>query len=355
MTKIRFGVIGCGNVANNHYLPYITKVAELVVTCDEVLERARRSASLWGAKRYCDDPDKVFSASDVDAVVILTPHDTHADLAIRAAKAGKHFILQKPIATNMNELKRVVSIVERSGVKAVFEPSEPFSSPLISRIKDLLGQGTMGRPLLFMTYIGHGGPKWSDWFFKEERGGGVIYDLAVYGVADSIYLFGAPNEVNVAATISFKRRLILRPEEHTMTIAPEYYGRGIPMYYQGMEPSVPVEVTAYDNVILTLTYDGLLCSVFANYVTFTKHGIPPLQLFGSKGSIVVPDMRKGEIKLIRDGKEEIIRTKMPRKYYEWSVDHLIECIEKDLTPIPSVKWGEAITEVLIKAHEIAHK
>ena len=47
----------------------------------------------------------------------------------------------------------------------------------------------------------------------------------------SLYLFGMPNGVDVAAMISFKKRLILRPEEHTMTIAPEYYRRGRPMYY----------------------------------------------------------------------------------------------------------------------------
>ncbi len=122
-----------------------------------------------------------------------------------------------------------------------------------------------------------------------------------------------------------------------------------------MKPSVPVKVTACDNAILTLVYDGLLCSIFANYVTFSKQRIPPLQLCGSKESIVVPDMRKGEAKLIRNGKEEIFRTKPPRKYYEWSVDHLIECIEDDLVPLPSAEWGKAVTEVLIKAHEMAHK
>jgi len=354
--KVRFGVIGCGNVANNYYLPYIAEVAELVVTCDKVLERAKRSAELWGAKRYCSDPEEVFSADDVDAVVITTSHKSHAELAIRAAEAGKHFIVQKPAAINMNDLERLVSAVKKSGVKAIFEPSSPFFSPMVKKAKELIDSSEIGEPCLFISYVGHSGPKWSDWFFKKEEGGGVIYDLAVYGIAESVYLFGKPKSVSAMGSIVLEKRLILTPEEHTKTIAPEYYKEKRPMYYQGMEPTLPVEVTAYDNSIVTLCYEnGLISVIYGNYVTFVRLEMPSLQIYGRKGSIVVPVRWTGELKVVRDGKEEVIKTDRPRPYYEASVDHLIECIEKDMEPLPYIEWGKQITEIMIKAHEAVAK
>jgi len=354
MKKVNFGVIGSGNVANNYYLPYISKVANLVVVCDKILERAKRSANLWNAKRYCSDPEKVFSAHDVDVVVILTPHNSHAELAVRAAESGKHFILQKPMATNTKDLKGIISAVEKYDVKALIEPSEPFASPIMREIKRLLENGEIGDPCLYMTYIGHSGPIWSDWFFKVEKGGGVIYDLAVYGVADSLYLFGEPYKVNASASIVLRQRCVLRSEEHTMTIAPEYYKKGRPMYYYGMKPSVPVNVTAFDNAVLTLTYDnGLLCTIFANYVTFIRQEMPSIQLYGSKGNVIVINKYRREIKLVKKEEEKSIKVGILRPYYEWSIDHIIECILKDLDPLPSVEWGRKITEILIRANNMS--
>jgi len=83
--KLGFGVIGCGNVANNYYLPYIARNHELVAVADTVAERARRSAELWGAARWYEDPDKLLRDPRVEAAVIVTSHESHAPLAIRAA------------------------------------------------------------------------------------------------------------------------------------------------------------------------------------------------------------------------------------------------------------------------------
>ena len=354
--EVRFGVIGCGNVANNYYLPYIAEVAQLVVTCDKIIERAKRSAELWGAKKYYDDPDKVFSDPDVDAVVITTSHASHAELAIKAAEAGKHMIVQKPLAVNMKDLEGVISAVRKSGVKAVFEPSQPFFSPIMKRIKELIEEGTIGRPAIFISYTGHSGPTWSDWFFKAEKGGGVIYDLAVYGIADSVYLFGKPMSISATTSIFLKERKILRPEEHTKTIAPEYYKKQRPMYYHGMRPSVPVKVTAYDNSIISLLYkEGLISVIFGNYVTFTKLEMPTIQVYGQEGSIVLMNAWTGEIKVVKGGKEEVVKVGRPRPYYEESVDHLIECIRGDKEPLPYIEWGRTITEIMIKAHEAVEK
>ncbi|RLF22850.1 MAG: hypothetical protein DRN15_07850 [Thermoprotei archaeon] len=360
MRKIGFGVIGCGNVANNFYMPYIAKVANLVAVCDVILERAKRSASLWGAKEYYDDPEKVLKHPDVEVVVILTSHESHAPLAIRAAEEGKNFILQKPMGISLKEAEEIARAVRKNKVKALIEPSDPFFSPLVRKIEELIKEGKIGRVCFFTSSTAHSGPTWGEWFYRWERGGGPIYDLGVYDVARAIKLFGEPKELHVAASLVVKERLIIRPEEHTSTIAPEYYKK-YPgsMYYQGIKPSLRIKPTAPDNVVMVLRFkDDILGVIRANFVTFAGMEFG-MKVYGTEAIVEVPNFYRCLMKIRRsDGQEEVLEEKdigELRLYYYDSVDHTIECIVEDKEPLPSVEWGLKIMKVLAKAHELSVK
>jgi len=311
LRKIGFGVIGCGNVANNFYMPYIAKVANLVAVCDVILERAKRSASLWGAKEYYDDPEKVLKHPDVEVVVILTSHESHAPLAIRAAEEGKNFILQKPMGISLKEAEEIARAVRKNKVKALIEPSDPFFSPLVRKIEELIKEGKIGRVCFFTSSTAHSGPTWGEWFYRWERGGGPIYDLGVYDVARAIKLFGEPKELHVAASLVVKERLIIRPEEHTSTIAPEYYKK-YPgsMYYQGIKPSLRIKPTAPDNVVMVLRFkDDILGVIRANFVTFAGMEFG-MKVYGTEAIVEVPNFYRCLMKIRRsDGQEEVLEEK----------------------------------------------
>lgn len=352
--KIRFAVIGCGNVSNNYYMPYIARKHELVAVCDVVGERARRSAELWGAHKWYEDPDKLLRDEEVEAVVITTSHESHSELAIRAAEEGKHFILQKPMAISLEEAKRVVDSVKRSGVKALVEPSDAVLSPLINTVKRELGN--LGEHCYSIWHTGHSGPTWSEAFFDDARGGGVIYDLAVYDVARLIALFGLPSEVAAIGSVTLKYRMVLRPEEVTAAIRKDTYGRGV-YYFHDLKPSVKVEVSAFDNVVGVLRYEpGSLAVILANYTTFTQLHMPPIQVYCTEGSIAILNPYEPLVKVVTKegvktlGRKEIGEVKL---YYHLSIDHLAECIVKDAEPIPSVEWGYKVTKVLLMLEESA--
>ena len=356
MRRISFGVVGCGNVANNYYLPYIAENHKLVAVCDSNAERARRSAKLWGADRWYSEFEKLLRDPEIEAVVIATSHEMHAELAIRAAEEGKHFIVQKPMALSLREAEEVVRKVEESGVKALAEPSEALLSPVMRTVKSVLEE--VGNHCFSTWHTGHGGPNWSEAFFKDELGGGVVYDLAVYDVARLVTLFGMPVRVAARGTVLFKRRLVLRPDEVTASIRHDTYGRGV-YYFHDLKPSIPVEVTAFDNFAGVLEYgSGSIATLLANYVTFTRLQMPSIQVYGTEGSVVVPVSHEPRIIVTSRegtrilGKEEIGEV---RPYYHYSVDHLAECISRDVDPIPSVKWGYRVTKILIALDQAAKK
>lgn len=347
--RIPFGVIGCGNVANNYYLPYIARHHELAAVADRDAERARRSAELWGAERWYADPDALLSNPSVEAVVIATSHEAHAELAVRAAEQGKHFIVQKPMATTMEDAERVVRSVRRSGVLALVEPSDALLSPVYRTLKRELQQ--LGRHCFSVWHTGHSGPTWSEAFLKEEMGGGVLFDLAVYDVARLIALFGEPKRLAALGSTLVRRRLVIDPAAVTRSIRADTYGRGV-YYFHDLEPSVPVDVTAFDNFVGILEYDGSLAVVMANYVTFHGLRMPPIQIYCTEGVVTVQPwtplitiVAQGSSRSL--GKDEIGEV---RPYYHESIDHLAECITRGEEPLPSVEWGYRVTRVLLELH-----
>ncbi len=355
MRKVGFGVIGCGNVANNYYLPYIVRQHRLIAACDVVPERARRSAELWKAERWYSDPDALLRDRGVEAVVIATSHDAHAPLAIRAAEEGKNFIVQKPMALSLEDADAVVRSVEKSGVVAIAEPSDALLLPVFRALKDVVRE--LGQHCYSIWHTGHSGPTWSEWFFREEAGGGALYDLAVYGVARAHAVLGKPARVTALGTVTIKRRFVLQPEEATEAISRETYGKGV-YYFHNLKPSVPIEPTAQDNFAGLLEYgDGGLAIILGNYTTFTRLHMPPIQVYCTGGSAVA-DASVPLISVIRAGSVKSIGKEVlgePRPYYHCSIDHLAECMERSEKPLPSVEWGYEVTKTLLALDYSAKK
>lgn len=116
MDKVRFAIIGCGEIAvqtaqGMAEAPH----AEIVRTMDIQVALAQHLAQRHGG-RATDDFDAVLADPDVDAVYIAVPHDLHAPLAIAAAQAGKHVLLEKPIATNVADARRIIAACDEAKV-----------------------------------------------------------------------------------------------------------------------------------------------------------------------------------------------------------------------------------------------
>ena len=150
MKKARFGVIGCGSIAEIAHFPSIqrTEGAELVACCDINEETAKQAAEKWGARVwYSDYRTMLAECDDLDAVVIATPNNVHRNQAIAAAKAGVHVVVEKPLAPTNTEAWDIVNACRENGVKLMVGCDRRFWTHN-QWAKQLVDEGVIGQVLM---------------------------------------------------------------------------------------------------------------------------------------------------------------------------------------------------------------
>jgi polar amino acid transport system substrate-binding protein len=212
--RVRVGVIGAGSFARGVLMPHLARHADIVAVATATGASARASASRFGAAIATTDPDAVLEQPGVDAILIATRHDTHADYAARALAAGKHVFVEKPLALNEQQLAAVEgAAAESEGVLAV--GFNRRFAPLARRLRaELCGRG----PLVITYRVNAGRLPRSHWTHDPEVGGGRIVGEVCHFVDFAMFLTGCrphsvqaaavgggsePREDSLAATLSF--------------------------------------------------------------------------------------------------------------------------------------------------------
>jgi predicted dehydrogenase len=205
MPRLRVAFIGAGRIADLHVLGYRNNPdAELVAVCALHEAAARRRAEEWGIARWTTDAGSLFASAEVDAVEILTPHDTHAPLTIAGLEAGKQVSVQKPMALNMREALSMIQAAQRTGrVLRVYENFR-FYPPYVEA-KRLLEAGEIGEPLSIRikAVAGRSPTGWFvppeawAWRFDEARSGGgpFAFDHGYHVFSIAMYFLGAVSKV----------------------------------------------------------------------------------------------------------------------------------------------------------------
>src|SRR4051794_37310214 len=232
---LRVGVVGAGGFARGVLMPAIARHAEITAVATATGVSARSSATRFGAGIATTDAERVLSAPHVDAVIIATRHDTHADYAVRALEAGQHVFVEKPLALDGEELHRVAEAARAPdrgrvvgfnrpfappalgprGALSGRGPRAPRSAPLALRLRDgLSGRG----PLIIGYRVNAGRLPASHWTHDPEVGGGRIVGEGCHFIDFASFLAGgtptavtavavgggsAPREDSAGATLSF--------------------------------------------------------------------------------------------------------------------------------------------------------
>ncbi len=361
---VKCGVVGCGVIAHEAYLPLIPKVADLVATCDRVEARAKRSMELWGAREYYTDVGEMLEKSEVEAVFILTGMGSHGKLVAKVAEAGKHVLVQKPLATNMEDANAAVDAVRKAGVKALVEPFTQ-KNPVYIRAKDLLDSGTIGRALWFRAGLGRDAPTWGEDTFFTKEAGGPLFDLGVYPISALTFLLGPAKRVVGMATTSLPERLLMSEDAFTEHLAaPEYesfFGSS-----ERFQLSSKVKVTAMDNTFTLMDMaGGSLGVVVSNFVTPSglsygkpRGALPNVEIYGEKGALFFggtapltvwapEDLPGARGRLAKSTWERSERW----RYSEASTRHLLDCIVNDREPLASIEWGRHVSEIMVESIE----
>jgi myo-inositol 2-dehydrogenase/D-chiro-inositol 1-dehydrogenase len=177
--------------------------AQVRVLAGRTLDKAGALAARYDIPAVTTDWREVLAREDVDAVVISTPDDTHPEIALAAAAAGKHILLQKPMARSVPECQRIIAAAATAQVHlSVSFMHRHFEEVVAAR--QLLAEGAIGVPYAMRMRNATPGADWGAWFYSRARvGGGVVMQLGVHGIDLLRHLFG--DIVALSASTSLMR------------------------------------------------------------------------------------------------------------------------------------------------------
>ncbi len=149
MRKVRFGIIGCGSIAEIAHFPSIKKIpeTELVAVCDANEKTAEQAAAKWNAKASFADYRDMLAKEDLDAVIIATPNSFHREQTLAAAKAGVNVLVEKPMAITNKEAWDMVEGSRKAGVKLMVGCDRRFCIQN-EYAKELVDKGVIGKVLM---------------------------------------------------------------------------------------------------------------------------------------------------------------------------------------------------------------
>ena len=178
--KLRVGVVGCGNIAYWVHLPALKRMrgVELVAAADPDPEARGKVAKLVH-RRVFERSEDLLACNDIDAVVICAPTGLHHELALAASAAGKHFYLEKPLATDAEAGHRVLDAAASAGLVTMIGFNRRFHS-VIEQARAILVEGRLGKIHTAQTVLCDppASGRTSEWKKHRTSGGGVLLDLA---------------------------------------------------------------------------------------------------------------------------------------------------------------------------------
>ena len=195
LDKVRFGIIGCGVISPWHGRGVTNaEDAELVACCDIIKERAEKLAADFSIPRVYTDYHEMLACDDIDAVCVCTPSGLHGQVAIDAARAGKHVMCEKPIEITLPKIDEMIKACRDSEVKlaVIFQRR---TSEMFHKIKDVLDRGLLGKIVLGDAYLKYYRSQEyydsGDWRGTWELdGGGALMNQGVHMVDILRWLMG---------------------------------------------------------------------------------------------------------------------------------------------------------------------
>src|SRR5262249_53599625 len=140
---IRFGIVGCGRIAQRH-ADHIQKLAKLVAVCDIVPEKAQALAARTGARAHSSFSDFLERERDIDVVSVCTPNGVHAEHTIRALQAGYHVLCEKPLAITIYDCGEMIRAAENANKRLFAVKQNRFNPPVVA-LKRAIDNGKLGR------------------------------------------------------------------------------------------------------------------------------------------------------------------------------------------------------------------
>jgi predicted dehydrogenase len=272
--KTRYAVIGLGRIAD-HFLPAAgaTTNSQITSLVSGHRDKAERIAAQYGVSSGSiynyENFDEIAHNPNVDAVYVALPNSMHAEYTIRAAKAGKHVLCEKPMSINVAEAEQMIAACKAANVKLMIAYRCHYEPTNLKAIR-IIREGNLGQVQAIESSFGFNmGP--NEWRTnKKLAGGGPLFDVGIYSLNACRYLTGEePEHISaVASTIDHDARFREVEENTSWTMrfpsgivasCATTYGANMPGYYRvyGSKGWLQVDnAFVYEGVRLRAEYEG---------------------------------------------------------------------------------------------------
>jgi predicted dehydrogenase len=336
MRTVNIGVVGCGVVAQQVYLPEFHRLhdkAALVAVCDRVEARARAAQQRFGARAYYTDLERFLHESDAEIVVNLTPHQAHVPVSLAALQAGRHVYTEKPLAQSVDDATQLIEVAHAHRVKLACAPVI-LLLPTAQRWQHLLREGVIGdvtfaRAQLLTPPIWDDFPPDHVWYYAA--GSGPLLDGGVYALTALTGLFGPALRVSAMAGTIMREHVI---------------GQG-PAAGQRFRSEVA------DSVHLHLDFGHFFASFDVSWCVPASRSAT-LEVYGEHGTLSGdPTYANTPIHIFRPGSGWMVDESAPRlpRSDDWfqGVAHLVDCVLHDTEPVPSAAHARHVLDIMLTA------
>ena len=329
------GLIGSQFIASIHAEALrACSQADIRAVASPTAGNARAFAQRHGIAKYFSDYRELLALPEVDMVVVGVPNDLHCSIALDAASAGKHVVMEKPLCLNLAEADRMIEACRRANVKLMYAEELCFA-PKYVRLKALLDEGALGRPTLLKQSEKHDGPHAAHFWDVTRSGGGVTMDMGCHAIEFFRWMLGRPPVKSVYAHMS------------TLVHADKTLGD--------------------DNAILLLEFADGTTAVAEE--SWTKLGgmDDRAEVHGSKGVAYADLLHGSAIRAYSsDGygyavekSGSTVGWSFPMHEEAWNygfhaeMAHFVDCVQNDRKPLVTGEDGRAVLEIIFAAYESA--
>ncbi len=332
---VRVGLVGSQFISSIHAESLQRCAsAELFAVASPSEDHARRFAERFGILHHHRDYKAMLKMDELDMVVIGAPNDLHCAITVDAARAGKHVVCEKPLCLNLAEADRMIAECAKASVKLMYAEELCFA-PKYVRLKQLLDDGALGKPVLLKQSEKHDGPHADHFWDVERSGGGVTMDMGCHAIEFFRWLLGRPPVRSVYAQMG--------------------------TYIHGDRTE------GDDNAIIILEFENDVVAVAEE--SWTKLGgmDDRAEIHGSHG-VAYADLLHGNAieTYSAEGYEYAVEKAGSTRGWSFTIyeegwnygfpqefEHFVACVRDDVEPQVTGKDGRAVLEVIFAAYESA--
>lgn len=336
MLKTKVAILGAGFISEIHFESYHRFIpeAEVVAVYARDAGKAKAFAEKHNIPAWYDDIDAILSESGCEVIDICLPNFLHASVTLKAAAAGKHIIIEKPLALTLEEADAMIAACQAAGVKLMYAEELCFA-PKYERVRQMVKEGGVGDIYMLKQGEKHSGPH-SAWFYdKKLSGGGVLMDMGCHAIAWFRWMLNNARAVSVYATMAT-------------------------VYHKD-------KTDCEDNSVVIIEFENGVIGVAEN--SWAKHGgmDDRCEVYGT-GGVVYADLFMGNAAVSYSkngygyamekadttiGWSFTIFEEVFNQGYPHELKHFIECIQQNKEPLVTGEDGRAVLEIINAAYASA--